>query len=476
MITNKTSYMKTFRLLLTILLSCLFTNENHAASVTYNLPRDNYYFYWIHGLNEDYSFWRQMCNTITPDNGNTTQLSYDSNHPGGAMGIAEELSGKIRKDKKAILIGHSAGGIIARKIAEINDNVAGVITVGSPNNGAGIVNSIVKETYWSTLNNIVYKVREAEAMTKHAINVAGFPITTLLAPIAFFIYDMTLGQDLTNAINDIYSNLGYYASSFTELALFHDLASGSPFINGIDSSKINVPIISIGGEEDKWQLYRLAGSALNMNLIKSTGLSNDYDEYVIEKYIYEALNIIADVVHYHNVAYDVLGWFSILMPWLNSTKDALIPSKRCWEGLARYINIDAHADWAKLLGAYHLEERTIRVPIFETPPTSGDLTDPSGGVNQGGNSESSDMPEGFIGYEDRVERVYVYEAHDGIVGANTAYVTNCKKVTQYTIQSINHLEMGAIDTSVPDSIDKAIDNIIYNIIRHPSVGLVNISN
>lgn len=88
--------MKTIRtILLTVFLSGIFTYNASALSLKYpTSQREDVYFYWIHGLNDDYAFWKHMCSSLTPDNGSTITLSYDSSHKGGAFGIAEELNKK----------------------------------------------------------------------------------------------------------------------------------------------------------------------------------------------------------------------------------------------------------------------------------------------------------------------------------------------------------------------------------------------
>lgn len=126
--------------------------------------------YWIHGLYEDALFWKDFCEEVTPDNG--TCLEYDSDHPGGAAGIAAELNKLISNEKEAVLIGHSAGGLIARSIMQMNSNVTAVITVGTPNKGAGIVASVRSEGYMSIVNQILNKTNSALDNAESALNEA----------------------------------------------------------------------------------------------------------------------------------------------------------------------------------------------------------------------------------------------------------------------------------------------------------------
>lgn len=453
--------MKTIRtILLTVFLSGIFAHNASALSLKYpTFQREDVYFYWIHGLNDDYAFWKHMCSSLTPGNGSTITLSYDSIHEGGAFGIAEELNKKIRKDKKVVLIGHSAGGVIARQIADMNDNVIGVITVGTPNQGAGIVSSVESESYMGVLHRLEERVRTLESETLNALAISGYPITTFLAPIINVIYYFEFGRNVNEVINNVYNSLDLYVSPFTNQQLFWDLAPDSHFITEINSTETNTPQVCIGGEENEWQLFRIIGTAMNLNSIKTSGISDGYDTEVIEEYIYEALNVIAEVIHYHNAAYDALGWAGIIMPWLFATREVIKPSRNNWESLARYINIGVHTDWAEEIGACHYEQRTVRVPVYDPSTMQIDPTNPSIGGNGPGLNEFCDMPAGFIGYEDRIETVFVYDSHDGVVGANSAYSSN-GRVARYSVQGVNHLEMGALDTPLKDIIDKAIDKVL----------------
>ncbi len=452
--------MKTIRAILTVFLFGIFTYNAYAYSLPpTTVQREDVYFYWIHGLNDDYAFWKHMCNSLTPNNGSTITLSYNSSHEGGAAGIAKDLNKKIRKDKKIVLIGHSAGGVIARQIADMNDNVIGVITVGTPNQGAGIVSSVESESYMEVLNRLEDRIRTLEDETLNALAISGFPFTTFVAPIINVVYHFTLGNDIDDAINNVYNELDLYVSPFTDQQLFWDLAPDSHFITELNSTDIDIPQICIGGEEDKWQLFRIIGTAINLNTIKTSGISQGYDMEIIDQYIYGALNVIAEIIHYHNAAYDALGWAGIIMPWLYATREVIIPSRKNWESLARYINIGVHTDWAEEIGACHYEQRTVRVPVYDPEITQIDPYNPSSGGNGSDLNEFCDMPAGFIGYEDRIETVFVYDPHDGVVGANTAYINN-GNIAKYTVQGVNHLEMGALDTPLKNIIDEAIDKVL----------------
>ena len=139
------------------LIASITLSNVKAASTNTQLKDVN--VYWIHGLYEDALFWKDFCEEITPDNG--TCLEYDSDHPEGAAGIASELNKLISDDKEAVLIGHSAGGLIARSIMQMNSNVTAVITVGTPNKGAGIVTSVKSEGYMSIVNQLLNNTNSA---------------------------------------------------------------------------------------------------------------------------------------------------------------------------------------------------------------------------------------------------------------------------------------------------------------------------
>ena len=103
---------------------------------------------WLHGLGGNSITWDQMEDIfeierleITPSS--TFSPGYQSQLGVSAASNDIVINGKIPFDNNGIIIGHSMGGIVARNIDHINTGqFGGIITVGSPNLGAAISNSL----------------------------------------------------------------------------------------------------------------------------------------------------------------------------------------------------------------------------------------------------------------------------------------------------------------------------------------------
>lgn len=431
------------------------------CNLSYALSLKDYHVYWLHGLNDDSSFWLKMSDSFKFLEGHSSTLSYDSNHPNGAYGIASQLSLQLPKNKDIILVGHSAGGLIARHLAMLNNNVVGVITVGSPNVGAPIVQSAESQNYIKILDKLISKANTTVSASANALVCSAPPLTTIFAPLVYMLQHYLIKEVLADVRDFTYNTINSYVSPFYDQQLFKDLKVGSGFINNLNQN-IDYSYINIAGAENSWQLFRLIGSLWNYDEIKQNGISQGYDEYLIDEsgVIYEVLNKISCIIHGHNVVYDVLGYVGIIMPWLYATRETIMTSRRSWEGLERYINIGVHTDWAEMIGAYHTETINVRMPIYDYVDHSvGDGTVP--GIIDQPQEHTSDMGGGEIGYTEREETVYIYDPHDGIISSLYATIPNSNQ-TPYLIQGLNHLEMGALDTPMKDIISNAIKQMLRN--------------
>ena len=288
---------------------------------------------------------------------------------------------------------------MARQIQKKDSKVKAVITAGTPNNGAGIANSVYSYNYYNVLDKTLDKANNTINYTMMAATNCAPPVSWLIAPLSS-IATLALPIAETIAISPALDSLERYINQqYRNDATLMDMRSNSAFISSLNSSSPSVPILSIYGAEDTWPLLRLLAS-----------LKEETSETQYFSYIYQADNIINQACSIHDSVYDALKWPAIIMPWIWATGELVPSSKSKWEDVGTYIDYDIHNEYSEMVGAFHLETRTY---------TSG----------------------WWIFKKTYTETVKVYEDHDGMITEKDAKLnkTNVKNVK---VQGVNHMEMG----------------------------------
>lgn len=419
--------------------------------------------YWIHGLYEDALFWKDFCEEVTPDNG--TCLEYDSDHPGGAAGIAAELNKLISDEKEAVLIGHSAGGLIARSIMQMNSNVTAVITVGTPNKGAGIVASVRSEGYMSIVNQILNKTNSALDNAESALNEAQqFLFLQWSEVIRNFINEAAYVRVLNKMIDDFdRSTISKWVDENYNSPLFYDMDSNSNYLRTINSYKLQSgqKLYCIDGQEDKGQLYRLLGTAANMDRIKGSGSRATYDTELTQSggAVYELLAYIQEGI---DICY--MGHDEIEKRWtwghIGRASDLLVSAAHDLEYLRDYLDTYIHSDWSDEIGAYHYEQELVTIPI--PPIIGGGSTELDPGGNTGGGLGTFNPGISTGGYTQEWRTIKVSDPHDGLIGLTASSTRDTDGYDGYRtdVAGVNHMEMGSHQAML-DAIEEAFNNSIW---------------
>lgn len=419
--------------------------------------------YWIHGLYEDALFWKDFCEEITPDNG--ICLEYDSDHPGGAAGIAAELNRLISDDKEAVLIGHSAGGLIARSIMNMNSNVTAVITVGTPNKGAGIVASVRSEGYMSIVNQILNKTNSALDNAESALNEAQqFLFLQWSEVIRNFINEAAYVRVLNKMIDDFdRSTISKWVDENYNSPLFYDMDSNSNYLRTINSYTLQSgqKLYCIDGQEDKGQLYRLLGTAANMDRIKGSGSRATYDTELTQSggAVYELLAYIQEGI---DICY--MGHDEIEKRWtwghIGRASDLLVSAAHDLEYLRDYLDTYIHSDWSDEIGAYHYEQELVTIPI--PPIIGGGSTELDPGGNTGGGLGTFNPGISTGGYTQEWRTIKVSDPHDGLIGLTASSTRDTDGYDGYRtdVAGVNHMEMGSHQAML-DVIEEAFNNSIW---------------
>lgn len=419
--------------------------------------------YWIHGLYEDALFWKDFCEEVTPNNG--TCLEYDSDHPGGAAGIAAELNKLISDEKEAVLIGHSAGGLIARSIMQMNSNVTAVITVGTPNKGAGIVASVRSEGYMSIVNQILNNANSALDNAESALNEAQqFLFLQWSEVIRNFINEAAYVRVLNKMIDDFdRSTISKWVDENYNSPLFYDMDSNSNYLRTLNSYplKSGQKLYCIDGQEDKGQLYRLLGTAANMDRIKGSGSRATYDTELTQSggAVYELLAYIQEGI---DICY--MGHDEIEKRWtwghIGRASDLLVSAAHDLEYLRDYLDTYIHSDWSDEIDAYHYEQELVTIPI--PPIIGGGSTELDPGGNTGGGLGTFNPGISTGGYTQEWRTIKVSDPHDGLIGLTASSTRDTDGYDGYRtdVAGVNHMEMGSHQAML-DVIEEAFNNSIW---------------
>jgi len=360
--------------------------------------------YWIHGLGENSGFWQRYRNEISGyHRGN--EIDWDSRMP--IQTIANGVSKSI--ETNAVLVSHSAGGLVAREIQKSNSHVKAIVTVGTPNQGAGVVTSINNRSYYNVIDESVNKTERAVQRSLSALEWCAPPVSNMVSPIVFRakrilsdvkpIAKVAIKMKAKQEIDETY----------TSDRTVQDMNPNGSFIRNLNGQRINVPIVNIYGAEDYWQVVRMSGSLSNRNTIVS--IANTTDSTYDEAYFPDIRKVeggINEICQVHGQVYKHLKWPAIAMPWIWGTREFVKSAKGEWEGVNRYLTYDAHNSYSELIGAVHWEERWYK--------------------------------------KRRKWRSYwapVYEDHDGLIANKHSQIPENKGVyvRNVRIPGVNHMEM-----------------------------------
>ncbi|MCQ2140883.1 MAG: alpha/beta hydrolase [Bacteroidales bacterium] len=364
--------------------------------------------YWLHGLNDNWMFWDKYQKTITPLYWDNQQ--YDSND--SAYITASAISNRMASP--AILVGHSAGGVIAREVAEVDqgaNTIKGIITFGTPNSGAGIVRSVLNHDYYNVIDRAGEKVASAINGTLSTISILPFPaivsiVLYLQNSLAVGGLEM-LGLEMCKDIADSYVNENYLSCQ-----LFRDLSPDSNTINSLPQINQTIPIINYYGEEDTWPLIRLLGSLSHSNDIRTQHFSSNvtYDDAFLG-YMRTAESVCNGFIAGHAAISAALGVISFYNPSFLPASVMSAYAVTQWNSLKRYIDYDMHNDYSELIGAYHyvVKEETTGWWLWRR-----------------------------VTYT----TVKVYEGHDGLVAKKQSMMdTSSGNVINISLPGVNHMEM-----------------------------------
>lgn len=223
--------------------------------------------YWVHGLGEDSDTWQAMEDIFDVErrmnNDINTNIDNSLGYPAfdGVNDATANVIGDIENtysingstNDRNIGIGHSLGGNILRDIdaTELGNNqrFGGLITVGTPNNGAMISNNLANGTIDQAIN--------------HACDEVMAGPNTIINPLLNFLGQIVAPHIFCRVLKKICVDPLLGAQQNVTAS---NLMVGSLFINTTYINQSNIPKISIWGNEQSPVHWRLASSFETDNL------------------------------------------------------------------------------------------------------------------------------------------------------------------------------------------------------------------
>lgn len=431
-----------------------------ALSVSFGQQMPERKLYWIHGLNESSSFWNRYYSLFPQTHKVDLQRSrnVDYTSTGSITNIATvqvapqlpPLDPNEPITAQPIGIGHSMGGLIARTIEQSHRGrdarFCAIITVGTPNTGALIINNIVNGAALHALKTgMVTILRPLGALLGVALTPLDFSVikaTPENLPWAFA-ENATFGGVLAGVIaNHLTESLRSSLDIYT-LAPASDMIVSSGYLDSLRSREHQVPCVAIWGNEDPRGVFRLACSFIRRDIIPYDYLDSTYDGCVEN-----IANTVTDVAMYTKGVLRAIACFTFIATLFYPELIPLIPVALSvandFEKLEWYCRVDAENTWRRLIGATWVDTIRRRVSqYYYNPSTRQWHRIPSVVIN----AEDLGDPERYQQYRQSLENLYE-EIYVLSQSPSDALIVRDSQIgvpgllQAYEAKGANHLEQG----------------------------------
>jgi len=439
-----------------------------AMLLTLQLKANDYV--WLHGLNDNYKCWKIYNEALTPGVG--IQSNYTCGYSDGTSYSIYEIANnvwnntysyeyngtswqnykpgdsnyKLGNKHDMILIGHSLGGLAAREIqyqyGSLKDEfgkprVKGIITIGTPHQGAYVENAIAlgkQHKFVSDLSN------------KFAIGIAG-STAALIGPFWPVQAGVVVLVDGTILVVTNVWLVPYIEKQMAngKQQCEKDMQVGSTYMNTISTRKVNVPVLCFAAEEDRWQLARLTQCAKNKDKLQTDATLNNDGNYDKAGYNFmQGAQIgsysVAGIHAGCATAAIALGWWN---PFGWYAAGINVAAGAYWTSVGIYLNDGFDYDYSVLLGSYAYQKRTYSYQKMVCPETVLPYERVKGKQNIiAPRPYSEDDCYYETVYETRT--VAVPCSHDGTVSTYSQQLDKSKGTNviwaNATIKGVNHME------------------------------------
>lgn len=372
--------------------------------------------YWVHGLGDDETTWNTYKSALIPEENQGTSIRWSSGSSleAAAGKLNTRIASEVSSSSKAIVFGHSAGGLVARRSAQTNNAIRAIITAGTPNNGAGIVKSLNDQS----INNVAEKaISRAEASFSLSFSAIGTILPGLGKMLCSLIAcsSTILGEIATSMGNDYMDEIKNDFKGKAAVSDMNPSMAVNRFLCRLNASTPSVPIINLYGNEDDNKLVRIAGTCLHKeeNDSPENTTDNCYDETLFDAYD-DVLAACSSFQLMHSIVAVTMSVAAIFCPYYSSSVAMNSTAASSWAATERYLQYDVHNDWDSIIGAVH--------------------------------TDSIENWHKFLWWNwCTVKTVTVYENSDGFIPNKSSIMDESKgpKTRNYELKGVNHLEMNS---------------------------------
>ena len=404
----------------------IFTLALILMTLGVNQSKANNYI-WMHGLYDDNNCWNIYNNALTPGIGTCIYYSCKQGIPSAATktwnnsdpSTSASPYFNINGKRDMILVGHSLGGLVAREMQYQyanqkdvygNPKVKGIITMGTPNEGAQIENELANKGVKGLASKVTLKFEVS----------TGLSIASLISIFPYsLVSGVTTGYKFVSFIETFKSAaldkaMGSFANGTQTCE--KQMRVGSTYMNDtLANRKVTVPILCFAAEEDRWQLARLAYAAQGHYTLQTNSNINSTGTYDQTGYDYmqsgvNVSNIIGEV--HTGIAAACVGiGFACPYYWYVGGLNGVAAAS--WFGNASYLNNGLDFDHAVLVGASHVDRIDTWHKVW------------------------------FVKWV-TTQYITVPEPHDGVVPTKSQYLATSKGtnviIPAQTIKGVNHME------------------------------------
>lgn len=314
--------------------------------------------YWVHGFrNNETPLWDSYKNALTSEENRGTNVAWgmDEHLQDAADRLNALIESEVPEGDRAIVFGHSAGGLVSRAAAAVPGNrIRAVITAGSPNHGAGFAraarNDSANEFVTKTLRRIEHSLSLSVQAGASLSPEAGRAVIVLIAS------STSLGEKIAELLGGVLIDL--LKDIFEKKNAVADMdPDNSAFLEKLNGTAPTVPLINIYSVEDSPRVIRLIGTMLHKKESDSPENTTDkcFDESVIPVYN-GIINTCATFATLHRAAAATTSVLGRFIPSYMASSALNTSAADAWSESMRYLQYDLQNDWDSIIGAAHLEK------------------------------------------------------------------------------------------------------------------------
>lgn len=378
--------------------------------------------YWVHGLNDTNSAWQHYATIFEAERRmNSSRPSYQSSL--GVSSSTSSLTNAIPVNSQNYAIGHSMGGVVLRNLDRVSSpssrRIHGLITVASPNTGAGIANSFDDQSL-------------LKASQKACSDLTAGPSSELFGlpwKIVELKFASSIGASLTSkSLCELLitnQTLEQFAGSTTARS---DLKMGSSLLSQIDAYNSTIPRLTMIAEENSPVHWRMLSSTITRGrpnpsdqLLPDvmTGVEAVYTGFFVARTAGTIVNAILGFINPPLFAKAILNGQKATK-WKKGV-DWLKDSETIWNGLTKASRLEPEKYWV-----------WTWIPC-ETIPGKQLLIDDIG--------KDRDQSCGEWGFVERTRQVMVHYPSDGFIPSCSQDIASLPASNRYFIQGANHIEV-----------------------------------